>query len=41
MSEEFKDQIYAVGYEIAHEDEWMTLLGEDLVNAMYPTETRS
>lgn len=41
MTEEFKDQIYAVGYELAHEDTWMDLLGEDLVNAMYPSETRS
>jgi len=41
MTDEFKDKIYAVGYEIAHEQEWMDLLGEDLVNEMYPSETRS
>lgn len=40
MTDEFRDKIYAVGYEIAHEDEWMDILGEDLVNQMYPTQTR-
>lgn len=41
MTDEFRDQIYKVGYELAHEDEWMSLLGEELVNIMYPSETRS
>lgn len=34
---EMKEQFYAIGYEIAHEDSWMSLLGEELVNQMYPT----
>ena len=41
MTDEFRDQIYKVGYDLAHEDEWMSLLGEDLVNTMYPSESRS
>ena len=39
-TEEMKDYFYELGYEIAHEDEWMNLLGEDMVNKMYPSETR-
>ena len=35
---EMQEQFYAIGYELAHQDEWMDLLGEDLVNKMYPTE---
>ena len=35
---EMQEQFYAIGYEIAHEDKWMDLLGEELVNKMYPTE---
>lgn len=35
---EMQKQFYAIGYELAHQDEWMDLLGEDLVNKMYPTE---
>lgn len=35
---EMQKQFYAIGYELAHQDEWMDLLGEDLVNQMYPTE---
>jgi len=34
---EMQAQFYAIGYEIAHEDNWMNLLGEELVNKMYPT----
>lgn len=34
---EMQEQFYAIGYEIAHEDSWMELLGEELVNKMYPT----
>lgn len=34
---EMQAQFYAIGYEIAHEDTWMNLLGEELVNKMYPT----
>lgn len=40
MTDEFRDKIYAVGYEIAHEDNWMSVLGADLVNQMYPSATR-
>lgn len=40
MNDEFRDKIYAVGYEIAHEDKWMSVLGEDLVSQMYPSATR-
>lgn len=35
---EMQAQFYAIGYEIAHEAEWLELLGEELVNKMYPTE---
>ncbi len=41
MTDEFRDEIYAVGYKIAHTDKWMSLLGEDTVNTMYPSEKRS
>lgn len=37
-SDDMKKEFYAIGYELAHEDEWISLLGEDLVNKMYPTE---
>lgn len=37
---EMADQFYAIGYEIAHEADWMNLLGEDLVNKMYPNEPK-
>ncbi len=40
VSEEFRDQIYEVGYNLAHTDKWMGVLGEDLVNSMYPSATR-
>jgi len=40
VSEEFRDQIYEVGYNIAHTDKWMGILGQDLVNAMYSSATR-
>ncbi|MDY6047730.1 MAG: TRAP transporter substrate-binding protein [Anaerobutyricum sp.] len=35
-TDEMKEQFVEIGKEIAHEDEWMSLLGEDLVNQMYP-----
>ncbi len=37
-TDEMQKQFYAIGYEIAHEKEWIDLLGEELVNKMYPTE---
>lgn len=37
-TEEMQKQFYKIGYEIAHEDEWMELLGKDLVDKMYPTK---
>ena len=40
MTDEFRDQIYKVGYDIAHEAKWTDVLGQDLVNQIYPSETR-
>jgi hypothetical protein len=41
MTDSFRDDIYKVGYKIAHTEKWMSVLGEDVVNQMYPSETRS
>ena len=35
-TDEMQAQFREIGKEIAHEDYWMDLLGEDLVNQMYP-----
>ena len=35
-TDEMQAQFREIGKEIAHEDYWMDLLGEDLVDQMYP-----
>lgn len=40
MTDSFRDEIYKVGYDLAHSDKWADILGEDLVNQMYPSATR-
>ena len=35
-TDEMQTQFREIGKEIAHEEYWMNLLGEDLVNQMYP-----
>lgn len=39
-TEEMKDYFYEMGYRISHEDYWIDLLGEELVNKLYPTKAR-
>lgn len=35
MTDEFREEIYQVGYDLAHTDKWMSVLGEDIVNKIY------
>ena len=37
-TDEMQTQFYEIGYNLAHQDDWTELLGENLVNQMYPTE---
>lgn len=36
MTDEFREEIYDIGYKLAHSDKWMNVLGEDIVNKIYP-----
>lgn len=38
MTDEFREEIYQIGYELAHTDKWMGILGEDIVNKIYPAQ---
>jgi len=35
MTDEFRQEIWQVGYNLAHTDKWMGVLGEDIVNKIY------
>lgn len=38
MTDEFREEIYQIGYKLAHSDKWLNVLGEDIVNKIYPEQ---